>query len=43
YAHYFLGMSKTAIAKAEGVSEKAIRNSIERGLAYMEQYLKNNL
>ena len=43
YAHYFLGMSKSAIAKAEGVTEKAIRNSIERGLAYMEQYLKNNL
>lgn len=43
YAHYFLGMSKTAIAKAEGVTEKAIRNSIERGLTYMEQYLKNNL
>lgn len=43
YAHYFLGMSKTAIAKAERVSEKAIRNSIERGLACMEQYLKNNL
>lgn len=43
YAHYFLGMSKTAIAKAEGVTEKAIRNSIERGLISMEQYLKNNL
>lgn len=43
YAHYFLGMSKTAIAKAEGVTEKAIRNSIKRALAYMEQYLKNNL
>lgn len=43
YAHYFLGMSKTAIAKAEGVTEKAIRNSIKRGLTCMEQYLKNNL
>ncbi|MCC0647244.1 sigma-70 family RNA polymerase sigma factor [Clostridioides sp. ZZV15-6598] len=43
YAHYFLGMSKTAIAKAERVTEKAIRKSIERGLIYMEQYLKNNL
>lgn len=43
YAHFFLGMSKTAIAKAEGVTEKAIRNSIERGLTYMEKYLKNNL
>ncbi|MGX9754708.1 sigma factor-like helix-turn-helix DNA-binding protein [Clostridioides difficile] len=37
YAHYFLGMSKTAIAKAERVTEKAIRKSIERGLIYMEQ------
>jgi len=43
YAHYFLGMSKMAIAKAEGVTEKAIRNSIQRGLIYMEKYLKNNL
>ena len=43
YAHYFLGMSKTAIAKSEGVTEKAIRNSIKRGLAYMEQFLKKNL
>ena len=43
YAHYFLGMSKTAIAKAEGLTEKAIRNSIKRGLTCMEQYLKNNL
>lgn len=43
YAYYFLGMSKTAIAKAEGVTEKAVRNSIERGLTCMEQYLKNNL
>lgn len=32
YAHYFLGMSKTAIAKAEGVSEKAVGIGIERGL-----------
>ena len=42
YAYYFLGMSKTEIAKAEGVTEKAIRTSIERGLVSMEQYLKNN-
>lgn len=31
YAHYFMGMSKTSIAKAEGVSEKAVRIGIERG------------
>lgn len=41
YAHYFMGMSKTAIAKAEGVSEKAIRVAIERGLQSIEKYLKN--
>ena len=40
YAHYFMGMSKTAIAKAEGVSEKAIRIAIERGLESIEKYLK---
>lgn len=41
YAHYFMGMSKTAIAKAEGVSEKAVRIGIERGLHTIEKYLKN--
>lgn len=41
YAHYFLGMSKTAIAKAEGVSEKAIRIAIDRGLQSIEKYLKS--
>ncbi|MBU5314507.1 sigma-70 family RNA polymerase sigma factor [Tissierella carlieri] len=42
-AHYFIGMSKTAIANAEGVSEKAIRISIERGLHSIEKYLKKYL
>lgn len=41
YTHYFMGMSKTAIAKAEGVSEKAVRIGIERGLHTIEKYLKN--
>lgn len=41
YAHYFMGMSKTTIAKAEGVSEKAIRIAIERGLKSIEKYLKS--
>lgn len=41
YAHYFLGMSKAAIAKAERVNERAIRKSIERGLQRMERFLKN--
>lgn len=43
YAHYFMSMSKTAIAKAEGVSEKAIRISIERGLHGIEKHLKKYL
>ena len=33
YAHYILGMSKTEIARAEGVSEKNVRQSINRGFA----------
>lgn len=41
YAHYFMGMSKTAIAKTEGVSEKAVRIGIERGLHTIEKFLKS--
>ena len=41
YAHYFMGMSKTAIAKSEGVSEKAVRIGIKRGLHTIEKYLKS--
>ncbi|PWJ50826.1 RNA polymerase sigma factor [Faecalicatena contorta] len=41
YAHYILGISKSDIARAEGVDEKAVRVSIERGLRNMEKYLKN--
>lgn len=40
YAHYILGMSKTEIARAEGVRESAVRDTIERGLKNMEKYLK---
>lgn len=40
-AHYFLGMSKYAIARAEGVDESSVRKSIERGLHQMERFLKN--
>jgi len=35
YAHYILGMSKTEIACAEGVSEKNVRQSISRALRSM--------
>lgn len=40
YAHYFLGMSKSAIAKAEGVSKAVVGEAIERGLKNMEKFLK---
>ena len=32
HAHFYLGMSKVNIAKADGVNEKAVRVAIERGL-----------
>lgn len=41
YAHYFLGMSKSAIAKAEDVNESAVRDTIQRGLRNMEKILKD--
>ena len=43
YAHYFLGMSKAAISKAEGVHESTVREAIERGLRNIEKYLKKFL
>ena len=43
YAHYFMGMSKTAIAKAEGVNEGTVRESIKTGLHSIEKYLKKFL
>lgn len=43
YAHYFMGLSKTAIASAEGVSKVTIGESIQSGLKSIEQYLKNFL
>lgn len=43
YAFFFLGMSKTEIARAEGVSEMAVRDTISRALKSMENYLQNHL
>jgi RNA polymerase sigma-70 factor (ECF subfamily) len=37
-AHYLLGKSIKEIAKAEGVSESAINQSIDRGLRAMKKY-----
>ena len=42
-AHFILGMSKTDIARAEGVKKSSVCESIERGLASMKKYLKNIL
>lgn len=38
YAHFFLGMNKAVIARSEGVSKKAIRIAIERGLKSIEKH-----
>ena len=35
YAHFFLGMNKSEIARAEGVNESNIRKAIERGLIFI--------
>lgn len=43
YAHYFLGMSKVDIAKAEGVNKSQVTRSITRGLSHLEKYIKNTL
>lgn len=43
YAHFFLGMSNSAIAKADGVSKAVIGEAIERGLKNMEKFLKKKL
>jgi len=42
-AHYFLGMSNEAIARAEKIGESAVRDSIERGLRNIEKFLKKFL
>ncbi len=41
YAHYFLGMSNTSIAKSEGVNEGTVRDAISRGLKNIEKILKD--
>lgn len=42
-AHYFLGLTVSAIAKSEGVSAASVSESIHRGLRNMEKFLKNCL
>lgn len=41
FAHYFLGMSKAAIACAERVSRNVVCASIKRGLRNLEKIIKN--
>lgn len=41
YAHYILGISVADLARSEGVDERNIRNSIQRGLRNLEKSLKN--
>lgn len=40
YAHIVLGMSKAAIAKAEGIKKPSAGESIERGIANLRKFLK---
>lgn len=40
-AYYFLGMSKTEIARAEGVNKSQVSRSISRALESLKKYLKN--
>lgn len=43
FAHYILGVSKAELARAEGVAESAVRDSICRGLKQLREILKNSL
>jgi RNA polymerase sigma factor (sigma-70 family) len=40
-AYYFLGMSKSEIARAEGINKSQVTRSIDRALASLEKFLKN--
>lgn len=43
YAHYFLGMSKAEIARAEGVAVNAVKDAISRGLKNLDKILKKTM
>jgi RNA polymerase sigma-70 factor (ECF subfamily) len=40
FAHYFLELSETQIARIEGVSQSAVAQSIEQGLSQIKSFLK---
>jgi len=42
YAHYFLRMSKAEIARAEGLAERTVGQTIERGIANLKKYLEKH-
>ena len=42
YAHFFLGMSKAAIARAEGVAVNAVKCSVVRGLRNLKTFFEKN-
>ena len=41
YAHFFLGLGYSKIAKLEGVNKSVISRSISRGLMNLKKYIKN--
>lgn len=43
YAHFFMGMSQTAIARAEGCDKSSVRDSIHRGLKQLKKFFEKNL
>lgn len=42
YKYYFLGYSKTEIAKMENVNESTVRESLTQALSKLKKLLKNN-
>lgn len=40
YAHFFMGMNKADIARAEGTDASSVRKSINRGLRQLEKYFE---
>ncbi|MCH5352226.1 MAG: sigma-70 family RNA polymerase sigma factor, partial [Acutalibacter sp.] len=42
YAHFYLGMSQAAIAKAEGCDKSSVRDSIHRGLQRLNKFFEKN-
>ena len=42
YAHFFLGVSYSAIARAECCDESSVRRSVYRGLKQLQKYFLKN-